>query len=60
MTQEAGQTAYFVVDAFRFEMGDESIGSSLRRLRPRRNLKVRLAELPTVTEVGMMFSRQLL
>jgi hypothetical protein len=52
-TQELGTTAYFVVDALRFEMAEElhralaDTPASTVRLQPR------LAELPTVTEVGM-------
>lgn len=48
-----GTTAYFVVDAMRYEMGEEL----LRRLEggpaTTTQLKARLAELPTVTAVGM-------
>jgi PglZ domain len=53
LTQEPGATAYFVVDALRFEMAEElfrrldSTPATTVHLRPR------LAELPTVTEVGM-------
>lgn len=52
-TQESGATALFVVDAFRFEMGEE-LRRQLDGL-PATNvhLKARLAELPTVTEIGM-------
>ncbi|MFM7203728.1 MAG: BREX-6 system phosphatase PglZ [Myxococcota bacterium] len=53
LTLEPGTTAYFVVDALRFEMGEELSrhleGSSQTTIR----LKAALAELPTVTEVGM-------
>jgi len=53
MTQETGITAYFVVDALRFEMGEELFrrlhGTPATTVR----LRARLAELPTVTEVGM-------
>ncbi len=50
---EAGTVAYFVVDALRFEMAEElrrSIGDEARSMI---TLRPRLAELPTVTEVGM-------
>ena len=53
MTQEAGTTAYFVVDAFRFEMGDEFHQQLVETPATTAQLKARLAELPTVTEVGM-------
>jgi hypothetical protein len=53
MTQEAGTTAYFVVDAFRFEMGDELYRQLVDTPATTAQLKARLAELPTVTEVGM-------
>jgi hypothetical protein len=53
MAQEAGQTAYFVVDAFRFEMGDELYRQLVATPATTVQLKARLAELPTVTEVGM-------
>lgn len=53
MTQEAGTTAYFVVDALRYEMGE-----ALSRLMADNHattvqLRARLAELPTLTKVGM-------
>ena len=53
MTQEAGTTAYFVIDAFRFEMGDELYRQLVDTPAATAQLKARLAELPTVTEVGM-------
>lgn len=53
MAQEAGATAYFVIDAFRFEMGEELYRSLLDTPATTAHLKARLAELPTVTEVGM-------
>jgi len=53
MAQEAGTTAYFVVDAFRFEMGDELYREIAATPATTAQLKGRLAELPTVTEVGM-------
>jgi hypothetical protein len=53
LAQEPGVTAYFVVDALRFEMGQELFrqldGTPATTVR----LDARLAELPTVTEVGM-------
>ncbi len=53
LTQEPGLTAYFMVDALRYEMADE-----LRELLGESpattiTLKPRLAELPTLTSVGM-------
>ncbi len=53
MTQEAGPTAYFVVDAMRFEMGAELFRLLDGTAATTVHLKPRLAELPTVTEVGM-------
>jgi len=53
MAQEAGTTAYFVVDAFRFEMGEELFRQLQSESSTTIALKARLAELPTVTEVGM-------
>ena len=53
MTQEAGTTAFFVVDAFRFEMGDEFYRQLVETPATTAQLKARFAELPTVTEVGM-------
>jgi hypothetical protein len=53
MTKEAGTTAYFVVDAFRFEMGDQLYRQLVETPATTAQLKARLAELPTVTEVGM-------
>ncbi|MEQ1501356.1 MAG: BREX-6 system phosphatase PglZ [Myxococcota bacterium] len=52
-TQEPGPTAFFVVDALRYEMGME-LASALRDTPATTvQLRARLAELPTVTEVGM-------
>ena len=49
----AGLTAYFMVDAMRFEMGQE-LAESLRETSTADiDVAARLAELPTVTEVGM-------
>ncbi|USQ82558.1 BREX-6 system phosphatase PglZ [Streptomyces phaeoluteigriseus] len=53
LTQEAGTTAYFVVDALRFEMGEELYRQIVGTPATTVLLKPRLAELPTVTEVGM-------
>ena len=46
-------TAYFVVDALRFEMGEELFDLLGEIPATQKLLKARLAELPTVTEVGM-------
>jgi hypothetical protein len=53
LTQEAGTTAYFVVDALRFEMGEELYRQLEGTPATTVLLKPRLAELPTVTAVGM-------
>jgi hypothetical protein len=53
LTQEAGTTAYFVVDALRFEMGEEIYRQMEGTPATTVLLRPRLAELPTVTEVGM-------
>ena len=53
MTQEAGVTAYFVVDALRFEMGEELYRELKDTPAATVLLKPRLAELPTITAVGM-------
>ncbi len=52
LTREGAKTAYFMVDALRFEMG-QALARGLEG--PGRHVRVsaRLAELPTVTEVGM-------
>jgi len=52
LTQESGKTALFVVDALRFEMAQE-LAKHLDDVATSLSLKPRLAELPTVTEVGM-------
>jgi hypothetical protein len=50
---DEGLTAYVMVDALRFEMGQE-LADSLRDTRTADvELTARLAELPTITEVGM-------
>jgi hypothetical protein len=53
MTQETGPTAYFVVDAMRFEMGVELFRELEGTAATTVLLKARLSELPSVTEVGM-------
>jgi len=53
LTQEPGVTAYFVIDAFRFEMGSELFAKLDGGTATTCVLKPRLAELPSVTEVGM-------
>lgn len=50
---ESGVTAYFVVDALRYEMGEE-LRMRLGELPATTvQLKARLAELPSITEIGM-------
>lgn len=57
MAQGRDPVAYFMVDAMRFELGEElrraivEAGGPATQIRVR--LEARLAELPTVTEVGM-------
>ena len=53
MTKEPGVTAYFVVDALRFEMAEELYQALKDTPATAIHLKARLAELPSVTEVGM-------
>lgn len=53
LTQESGITAYFVVDALRYELGDELFRQLEDTPATTVTLRPRLAELPTVTEVGM-------
>ena len=53
MAQESGTTAYFVVDALRYEMAEELYRQLAGTAGATVHLKARLAELPTVTEVGM-------
>ncbi len=53
LTQEAGVTAFFMVDALRFEMGSELLDALKDTPATQTNLSARFAELPTVTEVGM-------
>ncbi len=53
LTQETGPTALFLVDALRFEMGQELYETLADTPATTVHLKARLAELPTATEVGM-------
>ena len=50
---EKETTAYFMVDALRFEMAQELFDALGDVPATQKQLKARLAELPTVTEVGM-------
>ncbi len=52
-TQEAGTTAYFVVDALRYEMAEELRRHVEGTPATTTQMRARLAELPSVTEVGM-------
>ena len=53
LVQEPGTTALFMIDAFRFEMGSELYAALSDSQATTAHLRGRLAELPTVTEVGM-------
>ncbi|MFV1967692.1 MAG: BREX-6 system phosphatase PglZ, partial [Pirellulaceae bacterium] len=53
LTSENGTTAFFVVDAFRYEMGQELLEAVEDAAQTNVNLAWRLSELPSVTEVGM-------
>jgi hypothetical protein len=53
LTAGEGTTAFFVVDALRYEMGRELLESIGDVAKTDVHLDWRLAELPTVTEVGM-------
>ena len=53
LVQESGTTAFFVVDAFRYEMGAELFATLSDTPATTPMLWPRLAELPTATEVGM-------
>jgi hypothetical protein len=53
LVQEPGTTALFLIDAFRFEMGEELYAAISDSQATTAHLRGRLAELPTVTEVGM-------
>lgn len=52
-TAEPGATAYFMVDALRYEMAEELFRSLKDTPASTVQLKARFAELPSVTEVGM-------
>ena len=51
-TQSDGAVAFFLVDALRYEMACE-LANSLEEKESRIHLKSRLAELPSITSVGM-------
>ena len=53
LTRERGITAYFLVDALRYEMAEELRRQLDDPAATRIQLHARFAELPTVTEVGM-------
>jgi hypothetical protein len=53
LTAGDGTTAYFVIDAFRYEMGRELLEAVKDTAQTNARLAWRLAELPSVTEVGM-------
>ena len=53
MALEKGTTALFTIDAFRYEMADELFQALKDSPATTIHLKARLAELPTVTSVGM-------
>ena len=53
LIQDTGPTAYFMIDAFRYEMAEEFHRRLVDTPATSANLRARLAELPTVTEVGM-------
>jgi hypothetical protein len=53
LTLEQGATAYFVVDALRYEMGQELLDAIDGTAKSNVKLAWRLAELPSVTAVGM-------
>jgi hypothetical protein len=50
--EQGGKTAFFLVDALRFEMA-QALGEELKREKYTVSLKGRLAELPTETRIGM-------
>jgi hypothetical protein len=52
MVEQGGRVAFFMVDALRFEMA-EALGDELRREKFSVSLQAWLAELPTLTCVGM-------
>ncbi len=51
--RELGCTAYFMVDALRFELAEQLAGALGKARSATVSLKARLSELPSVTEVGM-------
>ena len=53
MAGEHGTTAYFTVDALRYEMADELFRTLADVPASTVQLKARFAELPTITDVGM-------
>lgn len=53
LSQESGTTAYFLVDAFRYEMAEELYRRLEETAATNVHLNARFAELPTVTEIGM-------
>lgn len=53
LCQEHGPTALFLVDALRFEMGQELYEALEKTSATKVVLEARLAELPTVTQIGM-------
>ena len=53
LAAESGATAYFMVDALRYEMAEELYRSLKDTPASTVQLKARFAELPSVTEVGM-------
>lgn len=52
-SQLDGVTAYFTIDALRFELGQQLYEALVTTRTADVSLKARFAELPTVTEVGM-------
>lgn len=52
-TRESGATALFLIDALRYEMADELFRQLQATPATTAHLRARLAELPSVTEVGM-------
>lgn len=53
MTDKPGVTAFFVIDALRFEMGQALAEELGRQASTSPRLEPRLCELPSVTEIGM-------
>ena len=52
-SKSPGKTAYFMVDALRFEMAQDLLGRIGKPANTSVHLKASLCELPSVTEVGM-------